>query len=629
MKIKGDLTQMKSSIKALTTFFICLIVLGIGEYFVKSTDICNLVIISVMLITIFIEALASRRKLVSITASIKKVSEELKNSHTLTSTIKNKFVSECISDYKTLKRKYIADHKLNASLIEISDYINSDKVYTEIHKDIVDQIANTMTGLGILGTFIGLSIGLQGFHTDGAQAITDSIPALLNGIKTAFYTSIGGVLISLIFTHFYHSDLEANNEAIEDFYDAFYNNISVPAESYYYQSMLKNQELQTKSLNALAASIGDELAPRLAKEIKSSIVPTMEHLNKLITASVNTTIEDYIKAAVQTQSDTLQEIVDEFMVKMNQSLKNQFENLASSIDHMCSSQHSYTEEIQTIIESLTGISNHLSDLNKDMSGTVNTSKEVNQTSLSLYNQLKEFVGILADYQKAIKTSTEELSKQTAASMEYFNKNTGVFDENVAGLIENINKLREENNAAYEAHVAKLSENMADFLDKVHIVNSALIEQAKSYKSNYDEHVANLSENMSDFINRINKINSVLINQAKDNQIFITNAKNEINGSISQIGSVAENLPELLEISKLSRKLDVMTNVNSHSSSLLRELLNNLSELINLQKSASSSMSEKINEGMLSVSKSIDNLQKMLISENEKSKQQTLKKDKQK
>lgn len=47
------------------------------------------------------------------------------------------------------------------------------------------------TVLGILGTFIGIGLGLIEFDTNN---IEQSVPPLLEGLKTAFLTSIFGIL---------------------------------------------------------------------------------------------------------------------------------------------------------------------------------------------------------------------------------------------------------------------------------------------------------------------------------------------------------------------------------------------------------------------------------------------------
>jgi hypothetical protein len=53
-----------------------------------------------------------------------------------------------------------------------------------------------LSTLGILGTFIGITLGLLKFDVGNINA---SIPVLIDGLKTAFFTSIVGMLTSLIF----------------------------------------------------------------------------------------------------------------------------------------------------------------------------------------------------------------------------------------------------------------------------------------------------------------------------------------------------------------------------------------------------------------------------------------------
>lgn len=53
-----------------------------------------------------------------------------------------------------------------------------------------------MTSLGILGTFVGIVIGLLNFDSNNIQG---SIPVLLGGLKTAFITSVFGLVGSVVF----------------------------------------------------------------------------------------------------------------------------------------------------------------------------------------------------------------------------------------------------------------------------------------------------------------------------------------------------------------------------------------------------------------------------------------------
>ncbi|HRY18564.1 MAG TPA: MotA/TolQ/ExbB proton channel family protein [Candidatus Competibacteraceae bacterium] len=60
----------------------------------------------------------------------------------------------------------------------------------------VSYAPTLLTSLGILGTFVGIVVGLMHFKPDDIDA---SIPALLEGLKTAFITSLAGMGSAILF----------------------------------------------------------------------------------------------------------------------------------------------------------------------------------------------------------------------------------------------------------------------------------------------------------------------------------------------------------------------------------------------------------------------------------------------
>lgn len=62
--------------------------------------------------------------------------------------------------------------------------------------DFVNYVPTLLTTAGIFGTFLGIVMGLLDFNQNNIEA---SIPPLLEGLKTAFITSLAGILFSLVF----------------------------------------------------------------------------------------------------------------------------------------------------------------------------------------------------------------------------------------------------------------------------------------------------------------------------------------------------------------------------------------------------------------------------------------------
>lgn len=59
----------------------------------------------------------------------------------------------------------------------------------------IEQLPSLISTLGVIGTFVGITIGLMGFDE---KNVADSIPQLLGGLKMAFFTSLLGMVGSLI-----------------------------------------------------------------------------------------------------------------------------------------------------------------------------------------------------------------------------------------------------------------------------------------------------------------------------------------------------------------------------------------------------------------------------------------------
>ncbi len=68
---------------------------------------------------------------------------------------------------------------------------------TKSWKTHTNTTASIITITGVLGTFIGIYIGLQDFNPD-ANVLHESIENILDGLKTAFITSIVGIFLSLL-----------------------------------------------------------------------------------------------------------------------------------------------------------------------------------------------------------------------------------------------------------------------------------------------------------------------------------------------------------------------------------------------------------------------------------------------
>lgn len=113
---------------------------------------------------------------------------------------KTKLFSLMKRKYEEAKRKTNNDINLQAFIEEfISGYkLGKSPVHLVQQIKLVQTLAATSILIGVLGTFLGLVFSIKGIDESFAD---ESIAAVLSGIHTAFYTSILGIVFSIIINY--------------------------------------------------------------------------------------------------------------------------------------------------------------------------------------------------------------------------------------------------------------------------------------------------------------------------------------------------------------------------------------------------------------------------------------------
>ncbi len=107
------------------------------------------------------------------------------------------------------------------SSCDLEEYINEDLLDRVGMNFFNSGVAGTLTGMGILGTFLGLSMGLGAFSGDDIFTISDNVGALLSGMKVAFHTSVYGIFFSLVFNMIYRSLMSDAYRTLDEFLNVF------------------------------------------------------------------------------------------------------------------------------------------------------------------------------------------------------------------------------------------------------------------------------------------------------------------------------------------------------------------------------------------------------------------------
>lgn len=510
--------------KKFITLIIAIIICIADRVILK--DSLTLVFICVVLAIIAGEALICRNRLHEITLNLKMAGQNIKDLIAERGAFPVA-LPECIFANKHLHTLYSDYIKANKKRnVDITEYINETTINTYIHKNISDLIPGTMTALGILGTFIGLTVGLQKFNIgkDNVDLIKN-ITGLTDGIKIAFHTSIIGVSLSVVYNFLYNHDMTCMQTELYNFYDAF-DGIAPTAQDEFANKLFSYQERQTDALLKLSDNISTGISDRMAEAIDKTVNPAMENVAQKINdviAEVKGTLDTYIQGTVESQTETMNKIVDKFMKTLNKAMNDQFKALSQSVDEMCKWQGVTTENIEKINVMMTPL---VEELDKQNTLTSNN----NEISINLFRKTEALVGELrkysdesAAYIKAAHEYIEQLGNLNSETKKNFDDLTDSVKyseeafEKISSLMTIINKEREETQAYQEnleiriqsmdKAIETVIQKMSDYLSgiaEVDVVYRKIVDSANNICKKISDENSEIKKEFSSEIAEINE-----------------------------------------------------------------------------------------------------------------------------
>ncbi len=330
-----------------------------------------------------------------------------------------------------------------------------------------NSIPSIFTTLGVLGTFVGIFFGLQKFDVTN---IDESIPTLLEGMKTAFLTSIIGIILSLIFRAVGQLVLRS----VE----------------------LKEPPKQTNELTALTEIVN------VLNESKTETNSNLKLLNTALIGDTDTSIStQLLKLRNQTtdnhkEQEKQNKILDKIQVSLTgneeTSLLTQLEKLRSQLNDNIVEQKEQKEILAKIDNSIIDTKESVSE---KLNNIDNNNKERHD---SLLNKFDEFGEILKENNtkalvEVMKQATETFNAQMSELIEKLVKEN--FEE-LNNSVQRLNNWQQEN----KEMIATLTEQFKRVSEQFEISSNSIKEI-----TNNTEKLTNENSHLSKLIQELQKV----------------------------------------------------------------------------------------------------------------------------
>ena len=186
--------------------------------------------------------------------------------------------SESLKPLWTAFEKTLTDKKY--STIDAAEIFNTQNLTRGMNMTFWQNFGGIFTGLGILGTFAGLTFGLSGLDVTRGDidVLKDGIKNLLSGVESAFVTSLVGIGASIVYSFIHHALIKNFQEKIQSLADKLDEKFPRrSAEDWLAQNYSETQE-QTAALKNIGADIGSQktILQNIGEDVASVILDGLD-----------------------------------------------------------------------------------------------------------------------------------------------------------------------------------------------------------------------------------------------------------------------------------------------------------------------------------------------------------------
>lgn len=260
---------------------------------------------------------------------------------------------------------------------DLEEYINEDLLDRVGMNFFNSGISGTLTGLGILGTFLGLSMGLGAFSGDDIFTISDNVGSLLSGMKVAFHTSVYGIFFSLVFNIAYRSIMSDAYETLAEFLRVFRQTA---------QPYAGKDDEGTAALLVYQAGMANSLKQML----------------------------EMMKGNAMEQTAGVERIVDKFTEQMQVALDTDFKKLGSTLKAAGESQAASAANASEMIEAVTAL--------------VEVNRNVQEALTHVMERQELFARQIEEQKKMLADACNDMSDEISSRLYTFEQMRNLYEE---------------------------------------------------------------------------------------------------------------------------------------------------------------------------------------------------------
>lgn len=484
------------------------------------------------------------------------------------------------------------------------EYFTVENVFTllGINSKHLSSASGMLVGLGLLGTFVGLTLGIISFNSDSSDAIQNSIQTLLGGMGTAFATSLAGMLCSCIFIvwdKYSINKLQGTLYRIcialdkkyflsdSEFYAAYLSFKDEQGNTVYISNAVRDMYVenhkQTGYMGTLVDDLSDALDEKLSNSINENVIPMIQKFVETLNEKL-----DLLKTSMQSPAeDMTRMVVDE----LKASMQSMMEKFGTDLSGTATSNLTMlTDNLAKASESLTDLPMQMKNMSDLLGGAFGG---IHTTIADLESAVQKIVEQSTNSNSTLIEKASSQYSRMEASHQKISSQTDVLIANFNNMVETLNTTVKEVQSSM-VQIRETKEALGGLVVSLQGITNNMDQASSRFRNSQDSYVSGLKEVQDKSSMTVTNITNAL-------QV----SKNTLEDYSNKFGTIQQGLTGIF--AQIKQGLDqYSTTVSQDAQAVLNGYSSALNDSIKKLQQATSHIGDLVSE----ISDTVENVKKV-------------------
>lgn len=358
------------------------------------------------------------------------------------------------------------------STYSADEFFNTSKLLEGLKKDFWKNLAGIFTGIGILGTFFGLTLGVWGIDMNTSSGLQRGISGLLSGTSTAFVTSIIGIIFAIGFNWLYSSWIKNFNIAIENICENIDSKFTYKKVEdiliWQVEASRKQNDKITELLNAQVeetkaqTAVFKSMSTDLGEIMNETLLNVQDALDQSIESNFKPIFEELLTTLKAFNSNGMEALADSF----NDGAGKQILSFAQTLQELEKGMRDVMEQSRIANEeSLRQLRQSIEELTQKMNDTIASSVAAN-TQGTTQNQ-EAMTALIQKVNETLQQAVTEMAQTTQKGNADFSNTMTLSAEKVQAMVDSIQQTTQSQTTGFTELSSKLKTSLEETVQLIH------------------------------------------------------------------------------------------------------------------------------------------------------------------